>query len=394
MFIFLSIIPFLLYLLFSIKNKHMVYFFPIFIVCAILMGGNIGNPDTGIYFDIYYDTNFFMKDVGFGALVYISKNLFAFSFDEFRFITYSSCLLLLFYTVCKNTDKPYLFLLLFLSYQFFMQTVYFRNFVALCIFCFAFFNLNSKSLINIIFRLMLFTLACLIQKSFLFIIGIYFISYFLVKSKLLCFSYIVLSLILGILINFDWFYETITNLLSQLNLSGLDSFLERVTNLGRIINWGLAFLNLLLMYFVYNKGRIYIVDYKSYSLIKKIYYLNISGLCALFLYVLNPTFGRMLDNIIFLSFFAYCIFLRCFLSHLRLSKKLLIYFVVFILLIGVFYIRIINEGYFESIFLNLFNNNWIIFGGQSEGIWVEDKNKNLSASYNFLIAKIFLRTNI
>ena len=167
-----------------------------------------------------------------------------------------------------------------------------------------------------------------------------------------------------------------------------------MTNLGRIINWGLAFLNLLLMYFVYNKGRIYIIDYKSYSLIKKIYYLNISGLCALFLYVLNPTFGRMLDNIIFLSFFAYCIFLRCFLSHLRLSKKLLIYFVVFILLIGVFYIRIINEGYFESIFLNLFNNNWIIFGGQSEGIWVEDKNKNLSASYNFLIAKIFLRTNI
>lgn len=372
MFILLLLIVSLLFLFVSLKDKKLVYFLPLFIVCAILIGGNTNNPDTGVYYDIYYGSEFFSKDVGFGYLVYFSKNILGFTFDQFRFFTYYVCLFLLFFTASKFTNNLILFLIILLSYQLFMQTVYFRNFISLTIFCFAFFNFRPTSIKNAFIMILFFCLACLIQKSFLFIIGIYFISFIISKYSIFRYFYIIISLTLGILINIDFFYNFIIDVLTSLNLSGLTLYLKRETKLGWIINWGFAAINLVFMYAIFKKAKTLKLNKSNHYYIEKIYYMNLAGLCALFLYVINATFGRILDNIIFISYFIFCWFITERLKNRKSGDKIIIYFLIFIVLLFVFGIKIVYEGYFETIVINMFTSNWILFGIPSSGHWVTD----------------------
>lgn len=370
--VFLFVVPIsMLFLWGNRKVKYNKLFLILLLIMVIIMGGSIENPDTGVYYDLYYAEELFTKDILFGVLMAFFKWC-GLNVDEFRLVICLIALCLLYTVVFRFTQSPFIFTALYISYQFFYDVVQLRNFLGISVMVFGLALFYGGSRKQKFISLLLMVCSILIQKTHLVIPVFMVVTYLIKKSKAIKYIVIAGSIGFGILCLSNSVMDMVSYILNNIELSGLSSFTERVTNLGWMISWVIHFANCAILYYIktimFSK-----LDDKQYSFMNAIYYINLSGTICLFLYIINPTFGRILRNITILDFLIISYYFSKYLRYFNVKNRnmelilevatISIYCIVLFVLIHVY------SNTLEWI-ADIFQYNWILFGGASYGQWL------------------------
>ncbi len=369
MFYLLAITIVAMFVIGNNKRIHNKLFYIALAVMAVLMGGNTNNPDTGIYYDIYYSDAFFEKDVLFGVLVNISKYI-GLDVDQFRFLICLTGLCLIYTTVLKYTKSPWLFTVLYLSVPFFYDVIQLRNFLGWAIIIYALPLMLCRNGWKKLFAVLLFLAAALIQKVHLIFPVLLILAFWTYKNKY--FRYVFFSL--ATLISFVAVIPTVSNaitwFLNQFDLIGLKSYSNRSIQFGWAVKYALHFLNCLVLWYI--KGRLFNrVDGAKRTFLHAVYYLNFASTVCLCLYTIDSSFARILRNttilvfIVIAAYFQYGIF-----SDAREQVLEILALVVYLGVNFYFYFLFKQPGEGISYVTNVFQHNWILFGDHSTGMWL------------------------
>lgn len=363
-FLAIVIIGILVISVMSGKNLDVV-FIPLSIVfLCILMGGNLKNPDTDIYINMYYQNNF-VKDIGFGLLIKLG-NYFGLGFYHFKLLISILGLSMISVSLLGLVKNKSIFITLYFIYPFFFDIVQIRNFL-----CMAFFILGFRFLINekksgkflfIIFVL----LGASMQKIGLIYLPIVFFKDIYKKKwlKKMAIIFILISIIVGLS---DSFLQSFTrNFLFFLegNLQGLDNYLDRNTRFGWIIFWLEQIISFSIVFF----GRKIMIkkDY-NFSISEKafvngLYSVNYYMFFFLPLFVLDESFTRIIRNIMPLNSMTGAILISYMLTKYseikKISKNELIY-ILSVILYQVILFLLMKRTYSDSIITPVLEQNWI-----------------------------------
>ena len=308
-----------MYIFESVSKKKVKNVLPMvmFIVLIILMGANTKNPDTKIYEEYIFNNNeFFSKDFGFGILVSIFKTL------NLNYYALKMFVSIIGFILINHTLKKYVhdykpFFLLYIIYPYFFDVVQVRNFLAMSIFIYAIpYLLEDTKKGNIKYFLCI-LLAATMQKTALVYLPIVFIKNIDRKKyrKGILGGIIIISIFISI-------YKPLLNsfinfLLLNVSehLDGVESKLSIQVNYGWIVQWAIQFVN----YYFVKKGTKYIneVNDESINGIKQMkkyskLILNINYYMFVFLplYILTPTFARIMRNILILNYIVYAFIIK------------------------------------------------------------------------------------
>ena len=361
------------YLFEIISKKRVKGALPLIILffLIILMGGNTQNPDTQIYLNIFNNKEFFTRDVGFGILVECFNN-YGFEYQTLKFFVSILGLTLIHITVNKLVEDPKLYYFLYFLYPFFLDIVQVRNFLAMSIFIFAIPNLLEDSKKGNIKYILLVLLAALIQKTAIVYLPIVFIknldSYKV--SRKFFILIIVASIIIGV------FKPLLYNLIDILkiyfadSLEGLDQQLSVTTNFGWIINWIIQFVN----FWLVRRNKIMIftqqnLDIKNMKLktkfIEVLYNINLYMFIFLPLYVLTPTFARIMRNVIPLNWISFAIigdmvYVEKNENYRLIKKQFIILPIMYVAVIFCVIFLYGESNYFEKIVMEAFKSNTLV----------------------------------
>lgn len=367
-----------IYYFFTKKNKYFTILFSVSIIIffIILMGGNTENPDlkvgAGAYQDVYYNiymgTKEFTKDIGYIKIMDFFHK-FNFSFEVFHLICSGVGLLLLLYPLLKYIKNKPLLLMLYFIYPFLMDVVQWRNFLALSLFVFGFIHLGKDETqkIKLISICCLF-LSCLIQQTFWAYLPFLFIKKIYTKKTKKYFNLIWLALTLVCflkpIINQ---FNTILMIIAPSLFDTSENFLSVSTRFGWILNWGTQIVNFFIISRVSREvtailpSNISKNNQKRVALINRIYTLNGYAFLFMPLYVINTTFGRLVRNLIILTYIGALIGGEILKEHNQRKKNnhiiLLLIIYAVILFLSNFYIFF---DYGETIINAIFRNNNIL----------------------------------
>ena len=359
MFKFCLLLIVVLYFWLNRKNKHNILFLLPLVIMIIIMGGNINNLDTQVYYDIYYGQYFFSKDYLFGILVDIFS-YFNVTLNEFRLLISAFGLVLIFSTVRKYSTSMLVFILLYISFPFFYDIVQVRNFLGVSLVVFAVPYLLTNNKINTLFGICLILSASLIQKTHLIWFIFIFISYFL-KNKKIIHIFVISCFMFSFLFLFPTFYNILGDFLKGLNLNGLSYFVDRDTRFGWSVNWLIQLVNLIILCYIDKKMQNLNISEKERKICNFIYKINIASTICLPLYILNSTFARILRNCMILDFINISIFFK---NNKFKNREEKLFFVVMLLLyfVYVFCSTFVIDGLVQELVFKVFQirNNWII----------------------------------
>lgn len=365
-----------MYFLEYITKKKIKNFLTIamFIILIVIMGANTQNPDTTIYEEYIFNKNeFFSKDFGFGILVSIFKKM---NLDYYALKMFVSVVgfILINHTLKKYVEDYKPFFVLYIIYPYFFDVVQVRNFLAMSIFIYSIPYLLEDTKKGNIKYFVLVLLAATIQKTALIYLPILFVRKINNQkySKKLFGVIIVISILISIyrpLLNS--FISFLINNVSGY-LEGLGTKLSIQTNFGWIVQWGIQFTN----YYFINAGRNIIYKFssedssisdktnkmKKYSTL----ILNINYYMFLFLplYILTPTFARIMRNVLVLNYVVY-VFVIELVAHEKMEENkrkyrtyiLMIFIAQIIFYIGQYIYS--QSGYFSEIVYPILTENWI-----------------------------------
>ena len=374
-----GIVILLIYILECVTHQKLKNFLPIItiIYLVVLMGGNISNPDTIIYYNIYNSSEFFSKDFGFGLLVRVCKNGLGMNIDMFRMTIAIIGFLLMANTVNQFVKNTMSYYLLYFLYPFMMDVVQMRNFLVMCILMFSIRYLLDRSKKGIVKYVMFVLIAATIQKTALIYLPLVFIHK--IDRKKLTRGLIAILATLSMLVGLsNGMVTQIGNILLSTvadSLSGSSGFLTRNTNYGWIILWGTQICNFALVYWsqkLINRSENYCVyrpnklkcSYEfTCAFVDIVFWINIYMFCFCPLYVLNVNFYRIMRNIMPLNLVVYCIVLYLRKGwqskSIRISYEIAIWcYAVIMFYINFFYNG--DGGYIESIIKPIFEKNWLI----------------------------------
>lgn len=377
--IYYAILVAICYLFEILTKKRIRGFLPIFtlVFLVIAMGGNTNNPDTTIYYNMYYNKSFFDKDVGFGYLIQMSNNL-GWSINTFRLIIAIVGLVLITSAVNYWLTKPSLFYLIYFIYPYMMDVVQVRNFLAMSIFVFAlrFLVIESKEeKKNALLYVLLLLVASSIQKTALVYLPLVLINR--VERKKFLKGIITFAAFLSVFVGLN---SSMVNLIGQYvlnnlseSLSGSAGFLTRNTHYGWMILWAEQICNVMLVYYtnkLYLKDCDKMTDTKQTAFRNGLYlevmlWINIYCFCFCPLYVLNINFYRIMRNVMVANIICYAFLIGEKGLFCNTKKKRIYTILVFSYALLMFYVNYFYNGhgeYVNSIIVPLFTDNWI-FGG-------------------------------
>jgi len=348
------------------------------IYLILLMGGNTNNPDTEIYNNIYYNSEFFSKDMGFGLLVRVFHECIGVQFDVFKLIVSILGIFLIHLTAKKYVKNISCFYILYFIYPFLMDVIQVRNFLAMSIFIYAVPWLTSNERKDIVKYVIAIAIAATIQKTALVYLPIIFIrkAYNKKHIKYILIILVVTSFFIGINKNVVAVFSNI--LLDNFadSLIGVSGFLEINTKYGWIIQWATQISNFALISWSRKllannrqlcdpSKKLLANSYeKTYKLIDIVYWINIYSFLFIPLYVVNINFYRIMRNIMPLNSMVYCISGKVILENKSENQKVvkLLYIVgVILYAFSMFYLNYIykSEGKYWDIIQALFRDNWI-----------------------------------
>lgn len=361
-----------------IEKKRLLNFLPIvtIIFLIIMMGGNISNPDTVIYYNIYNSTEFFSKDFGFGIMVKIAHDFLKLDINQYRLILAIIGLGIMYKTVNKYIKNPMIYYLLYFLYPFMMDVVQVRNFLVMCILLCSFGYLLEKNRKNIIKYIILILIASSIQKTALVYLPLIFIHK--IEDKKIMRKIIIVLASVSLIIGMNGRLVSIIgsmllNTVSD-NLEGSAGFLTRNTQYGWIILWGEQIVNVCLVYWC---KKIFLGSQKLYCQYKNrlkisydygvqffniLYWCNIYLFCFCPLYVLNINFYRIMRNVMVINILGFCLIWEIS-KVLKRQYRFLYRFVVFGYAVFMFYVNFFYNGggeYIDSILKPMFKENWIM----------------------------------
>lgn len=356
MLIFLLI---LLFLLFFKKNKfnftyHNVLLVVFLIFIIIFMGGNINNPDSSIYYNMYYSSSLFTKDPLFGIIINISKWL-GLDIFEFKLIISTIGLMLIYSVANKYLKKSgmFVFSLLYLTFPFFYDIIQLRNFLGLAIAIYAISVFDVEKKFHFFESIILLIMAGLIQKThflwFLFLI----ISNFIQKKSFRN-IFIFLTFLFSVMCLSNNVSSYITNILLNLDIQGLDAFANRVTNYGWLIYYFIYFIEFLICGYCYKR-------IKNVKFFDNVYKIFLASSICLPLYILNPTFSRIIRNVSVLVFMLWGYFIENYKFKDRNTKFFVHCAILLVSVINFSLIYLPNMVDFQNIVVKPFSNNWILF---------------------------------
>ena len=327
------------------------------------MGANTENPDTIVYENMYNRETFFSKDVGFGLVIWIFK-YFKIPYIYLKLAVAAIGLILINKTVEKYVNDSKLYYVLYFIYPFVFDVVQVRNFLAMSIFIYAIPCLLDNSKKANVKYILLILLASSMQKTALVYIPIAFIKNlsFNKRKNLFLNIVIITSIVIGIcrplLYNFT---EMLMAYLSDA-LTGLEKQLDIITNWGWILDWSVQFCNFILIKLVKDKISNEEGEHKKeisekVKLIECVFVINYYLFAFLPLYVITPTFNRIMRNILPLNFLCYNIFIENIISK---KSKVLFTYITVIYTCFMFFIYIVYSGpYWDTILKMIFTHNWI-----------------------------------
>lgn len=351
----------------------------IFIFLIIIMGGNTNNPDTVIYNNIYYNSEFFSKDFGFGFLVLFFNKYLGFNYNFFKLFTAIFGITLIQKTVKKYVKNKKLFYILYFIYPFIMDIVQVRNFMAMSIFIFCVPYLSENDWKGTIKYTVGILIAATIQKTALVYLPLVFINNIEKKKYKKNSLLIIIGLCVVISLNKGLLFKLTNFLLINVadTLTGVGKFLIRNTNWGWLIQWGTQIINFIFIAWckrVISSKKVeqnsVLFKTCSYEDAKKfiicVYWINMYAFIFLPLYIVNINFYRIMRNIMPLNLMCYTIILEIMnKKSVRgiIDERSLFFIMVIVFSLVMFYINYIYNGqgeYIESILIPLFKDNWII----------------------------------
>ena len=370
--VFLFLIPIsTIFIWWNRKVKYNKLFLILLLAMVIIMGGSIENPDTGVYYDLYYTEDLFTKDILFGFLMVFFKQC-GLNVDEFRLVICLMSLCLIYSVVFRYTQSPFIFTILYSSYPFFYDIVQLRNFLGIAVVIFALSIFYDNSKLKKIIGLILFICAILIQKTHLVIPVFILIAYFIKRNRKIRIITIITSLLLGVLCLSQSVMSIVSEILIGLNLAGIEGFTERITNLGWIVPWVIHFANCVILYYI-KSNMLTKLENNVGKFTEAIYYINLASTICIFLYILNPTFTRILRNIMIIDFIVIAYYLGRYLPQIKVANRnyeiCLESMTIVIYCVAIFVLTHVLDGSLEWI-PNIFQYNWILFGGSSHGLWL------------------------
>lgn len=343
------------------------------LMLVIFMGGNVVNPDNNIYKIIYYQLDFFSKDVGFGILVFIAKKI-GISLLQFRLIISIFGFLIIDLITRKYISPDYrcAFYWIYFIFPFFYDLIQIRNFLGLVFFIVSIYWISKDEIKGDVLFLIFIALAALMQKTFLFYMPFIIIGKLLKKRMFkqliaaLGVFFIALSAnkkIVSTIANFA--LSTVAD-----SLSGVSKFLGVSSGHGWMVLWFWTFVNLYMSYAIYIQMMSYRdKNYLLYSnekigFSKTIYWLNLYCIIALPFYIMNFNFFRIERNLQVINLIdAFMLFDIQYRNKKYVSKNkkywLIRSSVIIITILGIWLYQSV-DNLFASTVSPAFTSNWIL----------------------------------
>lgn len=340
------------------SNKYASFVYKLFnyliiVFLIVIMAGNTNNPDTQIYLNIYKSTEFFSKDFGFGYLILLFNKM-NLSFYALRFVISAIGIILIDFTLKKLKADKRIFYILYVLYPFFFDLVQMRNFLAMSIVFFAFYILTNSNKYNRLKYVILVLLAASFQKTALAYLPFAFLDktdkYFNIIYAVIILVSLYLAFNRGTLLTFSNFLD---QNFSE-NLNGLHSKLLEQTRFGWIVTWAYQFINYFSIKYIYDKKKD-ILTKSEYQCAKIAHYINKYMFIFLPLYILTPTFSRIMRNVIPINIVIYSYYFKK--SKLKFNYFKILIYVYFIFM---FSNTFLNSDYLKTIIIPAFEDNYII----------------------------------
>lgn len=333
----------------------------------VLMGGRTTGPDWEVYEHIYR-IDLFTKDIGFGYFILLCKKL-GFTLYQTRLFIAFVGITLIYITARKFLDRRYIkwFYLFYFICPYFLDSIQLRNFLGMSIFIFATPLLLENNLKNSIKFLLLIIVAGLMQKTCF----IYIFCVFIKKIDRIKFLKYVgtLMLVASVLVGVNKsIVAGIGNMLLSLisdSLEGVASFLTISTNYGWIIPWSETALSIMSIWLINKYVSFSInIDTRDKKIVEITYLMNLATIAVFPLYVLSTNFFRIGRNLQVLNVIVFCVFLKNLKSNRISIKKDKKYLVVGLIAIQMLYLSYwtLLSGYWDSIIVTAFADNWILGG--------------------------------
>lgn len=352
------------------KKEKFIYLEDIlFISYLILLAGALSyGPD----FDVYqraYDSAFYIRDKGYGVLLFILKSI-GFDVKQIRLFIAVFCVILIYATGRRYLNRRYIkwLYICYFVYPYFLDMIQLRNWLAMSIFIFSLPFLSKEDFSSKCKFLLLVLIAGSMQKTlFAFAPLVLFKSMNHRKAFKVFFSLVAICVVFlgsnkGIVLDVELFL--LTNFGEKL---GITVYLQDLTNWGWLISWVQTFLNIFIMYLInrscsFNRTNLNEENKKTKMLFEIGYLVNIYSIFFLPLYVISVDFFRLCRN---LQVINIIILIRFFQEkryqtiNISKEKKYLIMALALIeILIGC-YFGIVKD-HWNTIVINAFNNNWIL----------------------------------
>lgn len=373
--IILYIIIVFMYIIEKITRKCFSNILPVMLLIymIVVMGANTYNPDLNsgihdVYYRIYMQEEIFIKDIGYGLIMVVFKNI-GFSYEMFRMITSLVGILLINSTVKKYIKNTTLLYLIYIVYPFYLDVVQIRNFLMVSIIIFAIPNMIDKSKKSTIKSVILCIIAISIQKLGIIYLPFCFFKY-IQKNKIKYFIYIIgiLSVFIGISISaLSNFMMMLQSIIGD-QLSGLQKYYSMLDS-GRsfFIHWIVQIMN-----FIFISYASYIInrlptheeeDFIKNKVVNFVWFINTYLFMFIMLYRIDITFTRIMRNITLLNLIAFFIVIEKIKAYKKLKRVFLhqiLLKITFILSIGVAFYRYLLFSNIEYIIRAIIDNNWIL----------------------------------
>lgn len=294
---------------------------------TIIMLGSYSAPDYLSYLNDYTlmietGTSSF-KDVGFVFIENFFVNLnFNYSFFRLSIIIVS---IILIYRGLKDYKINFHYIIsLYMTYQFFMDTMQLRNFLAVSIFIYGLqyiLNMEKKNK----FKYLIFVLIASSVHSSIIIYSIFIIFEFLLSKKKILKIALTISTICSIVI---YFFPSIINNFSFLFkiINKEDIFLRYFSNVGKSLGFILPLLSFLIcccLYQLFFKDKLQLMS-------KQIWGLNVISMFFFPLIVIDPTWYRVIRNLNILNYSGFWLLYN---QEDTFKMKLISYFIPYFIVI-------------------------------------------------------------
>lgn len=347
------------------KHNESLTLILILLMVVIIMGGNNKNPDTIVYKNMYL-MKFYNKNIGFGYLIQLSKNI-GLSLDLFRLIIAIIGILLINSVVRQYLPKRFqiLFYFFYFIYPFFIDIVQIRNFISMAILVYALNILKDGTIKSKIYYSILILLASSLHSVFIVYLPLVFIEYIFKNRRVKYIVYVFFAIILLLSLNRD-FVNVLVQAFSPLlldSIQDIDHYITQSTSFGGYVRWGICLINIYLVNYSYG----YLSNRKSnvgiLNLTKYVLWANIYSMLFLPMVLITLDFYRIQRNLTILNYLIY-IYTIYKLKMFDEVKKNLFYIILITIVIGISFVFLfVIDNSLSDIIIAILKNNWILHRG-------------------------------